>query len=217
MSKISVWWSSISKQLEQFVLKCPTCCKNFQIGTEPLITTELSSRPCEKVPSNLYEFKGALFILVLDYFSRFIETQKLSSATSSSIISALKSIFAHHSIPDSLVTHNGPQYFSSKFKLFAEAYNFAHVTSGPDYPRGNGEAERAVRMLKNLLKDAKDPFNVLKATPLPWCNLSPTQLLMERRTRTMVPEANGVLVPSWQNLTDFRKVDKQYKKKQKSQ
>ena len=118
------------------------------------------------------------------------------------------------------MTDNGPQYFSSKFKLFAEVYNFSHVTSSPYYPRGNGEAERAVRMLKNLLKDAKDPYLALisyRATPLPWCNLSPSQLLMGRRIRTVVPEADGVLVPSWPNLTEFRKVDEQYKKKQKSQ
>ena len=218
-ARISVWWPGISKQLEKFILKCPTCCKNFQIVTEPLITTELPSRPWEKVASDLYEFKGASYILVVDYFSRFIETQKLGSTTSSSIIAGLKSIFARHGIPDTLVTDNGPQYFSSKFKLFAEAYNFSHVTSSPYYPRGNGEAERAVRTLKNLLKDAKDPYLALmsyRATPLPLCNLSPTQLLIGRRIRTVVPEADGVLVPSWPNLTEFRKVDEQYKKKQKS-
>ena len=146
--------------------------------------------------------------------------QKLSSTTSSSIIATLKSIFARHGIPDTLVTDNGPQYFCSEFKLFAEAYNFSHVTSSPYYPRGNGEAERAVRTLKNLQKDAKDPYLALmsyRATPLPWCNLSPSQLLMGRRIRTVVPEADGVLVPSWPNLTEFRKVDEQYKKKQKSQ
>ena len=123
----------------------------------------------------MYEFKGASYILVVDYFSRFIETQKLSSTTSSSIIAALKSIFVRHGIPDTLVTDNGPQYFSSEFKLFAEAYSFSHVTSSPYYPRGNGEAERAVRTLKNLLKDAKDAYLALmsyRATPLPWCNLS---------------------------------------------
>ena len=50
-----------------------------------------------------------------------------------------------------------------------------------------------------------------RATPLPWCNLSPPQLLMGRRIQTVVPEADGVLIPSWPNLTEFRKVDKQIK------
>ena len=74
-----------------------------------------------------------------------------------------------------------------------------------------------MRTLKNLLKDAKDLYLALmsyRATRLPWCYLSPNQLLMGRRI-TVVPEADGVLVPSWPNLTEFRKVDEQHKKKQK--
>ena len=56
-----------------------------------------------------------------------------------------------------------------------------------------------------------------RATPLPWCNLSLAQLLMGRRIRTVVPEADGVLIPSWPNLTEFQRVDEQYKKKLKCQ
>ena len=156
----------------------------------------------------------------MDYFSRYIETQKLSSTTSSSIIIALKSIFACHGIPDVVVTDNGPQYSSSEFETFAASYNFSHITSSPYYLRGNGEVERAVRTLKNLLKEAKDPYLALiayRVTTLPWCNLSPSQLLMGRRLRTVVPETDEVLSPSWPNLTEFREVDKQYKKKLKQQ
>ena len=116
-ARISVWWPGISKPLEQFIQKCPTCCKNFQIVTEPLITTKLPSRPWEKVASDLYELKGATYILVVDYFSRFIETQKFNSTTSSSIIVALKSIFACHGILDTVVTGNSPQYSSNEFKI----------------------------------------------------------------------------------------------------
>ena len=140
-----------------------------------------------EVASDLYEFKGATYILVVDYFSRFIETQKLNSTTSSNIIVVLKSIFARHGIPDTVVTDNGPQYSSNEFKIFAESYKFFHVTSSPYYPKGNGEAERAVRTLKNLLKDVKDLYLALmsyRATPLPGCNLSPAQLLMGRRIRS---------------------------------
>ena len=106
--KIAALWSGITKQLKQFIQKCPTCCKNFQIITEPLITTELPSRPWEKLASHLYKFKGVSYILVVGYLSRFTETQKLGSTTSSSIIIAFKSIFAHHGIPDIVATDNSP-------------------------------------------------------------------------------------------------------------
>ena len=97
------------------------------------------------------------------------------------------------------MTDTGPQYSSNEFKTFAESYKFSYTTSSPYYPRGNGEAERAVRTLKTLWKDVKDPYLALlsyRATPLPWCNLSPVQLLMGRRIRTVVPEADEVLIPN---------------------
>ena len=40
---------------------------------------------------------------------------------------------------------------------------------------------------------------------------------MGRRIRAVVPEADGVLIPSWPNLTKFQQVDEQYKGKQKCQ
>ena len=104
-----------------------------------------------EIASDLYEFKGATYILVVDSFSRFIETQKLNSTTSSNIIVTLKSICPGYGIPDTVVTDNGPQYFSNEFQSFVESYSLSHVTSSLYYPRGNGEAERAVRTLKNLL------------------------------------------------------------------
>ena len=66
----------------------------------------------------------------------------------------------------------------------------------------------------------KDPYLALlsyRATPLPWCNLSPAQLLMGRRIRTVVPEADEVLIPNWPNLAEFKKVDESYRKKLKHQ
>ena len=56
-----------------------------------------------------------------------------------------------------------------------------------------------------------------RATPLPWCNLSLVQLLMGRRIRTVVPERDEILIPNWQNLAEFKKVDENYKKKLKNQ
>jgi len=54
-------------------------------------------------------------------------------------------------------------------KEFAEAYRFYHITTSPYYPRANGQAEHTVHMVKNLLKNAKDPYMALLSyhvTPL---------------------------------------------------
>uniref|UniRef100_A0A3B3RKB0 Uncharacterized protein n=1 Tax=Paramormyrops kingsleyae TaxID=1676925 RepID=A0A3B3RKB0_9TELE len=62
----------------------------------------------------------------------------------------------------------------------------------------NGEAERAVQTIKNLLKKARDPYRALlayRATPLS-NGYSPAQLLMGRRLRTTVPTLSENLRPS---------------------
>ena len=46
-----------------------------------------------KVASDLFELKGTPHIVVVDYFSRYIEVMKLTTTTSAAIISALKAIF----------------------------------------------------------------------------------------------------------------------------
>ena len=83
---------------------------------------------------------------------------QVTSTTSASIISALKSIFARHGIPGILRSDNGPQYASVEFKSFASSYGFQHLTSSPRFPQSNGQAERSVQTVKNLLKKSEDPY-----------------------------------------------------------
>ena len=95
------------------------------------------------------------------------------------------------------MSDNGPQFSSSTFSEFAGAYGFRHVTSSPRHPRSNGEAERAVQTVKNLLKKEQDPYLALlsyRSTPL-HNGYSPAQLLMGRRLRTTVPTLPRLLDP----------------------
>ena len=50
------------------------------------------------------------------------------------------------------MSDNGPQFSADLYASFAQKYGFEHVTSSPHYPQGNGEAERAVKMIKGLLR-----------------------------------------------------------------
>lgn len=126
----------------------------------------------------------------MDYYSKWIEVAKLDDLTSNNVICHLKSQFARYGIPDELISDNGPQYASSAFKEFSRSYGFFHSTSSPLYPQSNGEDERAVQTIENLLKKVQDPYKALlnyRNTPLDGIGLSPAQILMGPRLKTSLP------------------------------
>ena len=106
-------------------------------------------------------------------------------------------------------------YASEEMVAFACEYNFTHITSSPHYPQGNGFVERMVRTAKCLLsKSPSDPYLALlkyQCTPMPWCGLCPSQLLMGRQLRSNIPQHLSVLTPEWSYLTAFREKDQQLK------
>ena len=134
-AKQSVWWPGLSSQLEKLVSNCSVCCRVRVQHPEPLMPSQFPNLPWQKVASDLFVWNRAHYLLVIDYFSRYVEIAKLSGESSSNVIKHLKSIFARHGIPQEMVTDNGPQYSSHEFSKFAENYGFTHTTSSPRFPQ----------------------------------------------------------------------------------
>ncbi|GAA6094207.1 uncharacterized protein K02A2.6-like, partial [Tachysurus ichikawai] len=192
------------------VERCKICAREAQIPAEPLLTTELLSRPWQRVVADLFQWQNGNYLIMVDYFSCYIEVCSLQGSTSAKqTIARFKAVFARYGCPDVLVTDNGPQFSCNEFAQFAQDYDFTHETSSPCYPRSNGEAERAVRTVKSLLAKEGDFHKALlayRATPLVHGS-SPAQLMMEKRIRTPVPVSPEQLQPQWPNLDRFREKD----------
>ena len=63
------------------------------------------------VATDLFELKGVDYLIVIDYFSRYVEVAAMQKTTKSSeLIRALKSVFARHGIPEQVRSDNGSQY-----------------------------------------------------------------------------------------------------------
>ena len=203
--------------METFVRQCSTylCTTTSHEGTNaPFSTTQTSlGKGCIRP----VRVQGQAVPSVVDYYSRYPEVIQLTATTSSSVISSMKSIFSRHGIPRTVVSNNGPQYNSAEMKDFASSYGFNHGTSS-HYPQSNGLAERTVKTVKGLLAQTTDPYLALltyRATPFPWCGLSPAELLMGWRLKTDVPQVRQLLVPNWPHLKGFEQKDMQLKLQQK--
>ena len=212
----SVWWPGISAELQEKVASCQVCSKERVQNPEPLIPSELPELPFQKVGTDLFEWEKRTYLLLVDYYSRFIEIALLGRPNAAEVINHLKSIFARHGIPETVVSDNGPQYSCEAFADFAREYQFQHITSSPGFPQSNGEAERAVKTIKNLLKKERDPYMALlsyRATPLQ-IGYSPSEMLMGRRLRTTVPTTLQQLTPKLPDRDLVRKRDEQEKERQ---
>ena len=89
-----------------------------------MIASELPQYPWQKVGVDLFHLNGAEYLVLVDYFSRYPEVQKLTSTTSATVIASLKSTFSRFGIPEIIASDNGPQFASQLFADFAKTYGF---------------------------------------------------------------------------------------------
>jgi len=202
-AKEVLYWPGMNSQIEDVVSNCQTC-SMYQRSQmkEPLIYHEVPKRPWAKVGADLFELSRKSYLILVDYYSGFIEVNQLQCTKSNEVIMCCKSQFARHGIPDILISDNGPQFSGDMFKLFANEYQFEHRTSSPYFPQSNGMAEKAVQTAKNLIKkavyDGKDPYLALleyRNTPMSDALGSPAQRLMGRRTKSIIPITEELLKP----------------------
>ena len=86
-----------------------------------------------RLRSDVFEHKGKPYLVVVDYYSKCIETSLMRDKTAGTIATHMKSIFARHGIPEELVSDNMP-YNSKEFKPFASDWGFKLTNSSPTYP-----------------------------------------------------------------------------------
>jgi len=108
------------------------------------------------IATDLFELNNLNYLIVVDYFSRFVEVAAIKKTTQShEVIRALKAIFARHGIPEQVRGDNDLQCASAEFSHFATEWDFRHTTRSPSFSQLNGEVERAVKPTNSLLKKIK--------------------------------------------------------------
>lgn len=201
-AKSLLYWPNMQQDIENEINKCRIC-ESYRPSNikEPLISHEVPQYPYEKVGSDILEYAGENYIVVVDYFSKYIEMIKLKNKTSGELIIHLKKIFSCHGIPMTLIADNVP-YSSLEFKKFSESWGFKIITTSPFYAQSNGQAEKAVGIAKNLLKKSlmsgiELDLVLLEYRNTPVCGLkySPSEMLFSRKTRTQLPINTQLLQP----------------------
>ena len=104
------------------VFFCPGMCAQLKELTDkssicqsvkPEQASPVPDRPWQRVTTDLFTFENRNYLVLVDYFSNFIELDYLPDSSSLTVIRKLKMHFARHGVPDCLVADNGPQFISS--------------------------------------------------------------------------------------------------------
>uniref|UniRef100_A0A5S6QFE8 RNA-directed DNA polymerase n=1 Tax=Trichuris muris TaxID=70415 RepID=A0A5S6QFE8_TRIMR len=215
-ARASIWWPGISHEIEEMVENCVPCASLRQARHEPMLPTLLPAYPWQVVASDIFTFRSKDYLVVIDYYSRYIEFSLLPDKTAATVIELMKAIFSRHGIPEIVRCDNGPCFSAFEFSEFANAYQFQLVTSSPRYAQSNGEAERAVLTVKSMLEKSDDIHLALLAyrtTPMA-SGFSPAELLFGRNLRTNIPVLASSLLPRQVDHGVFRERDAIEKKRQ---
>ena len=150
------WWPGIDRDIEILVKSFNGC---LQTRNKPspvsLHPWQLAERPWQWIH---IDFAGLLmqkmFLNVIDSFSKWPEVIVMKSTPATKTIDELRCLFSRWGILEQIVSDNGPQFKSDKFKQFLSENGITHLTTAPFFPATNGQAERFVQTITKALTAA---------------------------------------------------------------
>lgn len=189
----TMYWPGIDDQIEKMISACHTCQSNANKNQkEPLIAHKIPTRPFEKLACDIFEFKSNDYLVVVDFYSKWIELKQLKGKTAQDVKINLLEIFSRNGIPRIIVADNMP-FNSLECRDFAKSLDFKFETSSPHYPKSNGLAERGVQICKGIMKKTNNMQEVYlalleyRSTQPKDLSYSPSQLLQNRMIRSTIP------------------------------
>lgn len=223
--RTAVWWPKIDRAIEGFVKKCRGCSLvSAPDAPEPMMRKRLPTGPWEEIA---IDFLGPLpegqwLLVVVDYYSRFIEVVEMTRITARDTIGELATIFGRFGIPQTLRADNGPQLSAEceEFREFCRELGIKLENTTPYWPQANGEVERQNRTILKRLRIAselgKDWRLELRkfllayhATNHSVTGRSPSELMFGRRIRSKLPTMSHM------SLNDGEERDKDMTSKDK--
>lgn len=152
-------WVHIMKDALEIVKECPACQKYNIVrrGYNPLRPVfaylpgdHWAIDLCGPFPTST---KGNNYLLVMvDVCTRFNVYRPLPDKKSDTVIHTLIQVFGDFGYPKIVQSDNGTEFKNQFFKNLYTTMNIDHRLSTPYHPRGNGVAERYVRIAQEIIQ-----------------------------------------------------------------
>jgi len=179
------YWENMTKDVNLMVKTCPKCqlfrprpfpknSENYATPAEaPFVRVGLDLIGPLYVTNNNNQY----IVVLIDYFTGWVEVEPLKRIESKDIIKFLSTVFSRHGIPELLITDNGPQFISAQTKGFLDIYGIYMLPATPYHPETNGKVE-------NRNKEIGKYLRLLSKKERQWDEILPSALWVLRTVKS---------------------------------
>ena len=156
---IRVFWDSMRKDVYNYVAACQSC-QQFKYNNTPLsnpLQTHIVNEPWHTIgidimgPFPKTARQKQFLLVIVDYFTRWIEVFPLRTTTSIDIAQIMMNeVFTRYGMPTFILSDNGPQFVSNLFEHFCKTIGIQQKFTANYHPQTN-LTERVNRTLKPML------------------------------------------------------------------
>ena len=82
----------------------------------PILQPELPTRPWEKIGTDLFEYKEQNYLMIVDYYSRYIIVRKISNIRADTVSETFTQVLTEFGLPSTIMADRGTQYTSEAFR-----------------------------------------------------------------------------------------------------
>jgi len=183
----SYYWNDMVNDIKRVISKCQKCQLNRpQVYPEPTedLPTEVEGPfthlgldiigPLIKTSNN-----NQYIIVIVDYFTKWVEAEPTENVTSKDVIKFLINVFSRHGVPQVITTDNGVQFTSDMTKIFLDLYDVYVKFTSTYHPESNGLTENRNKEIGKLLR-------LLGERNKEWDEILPSALWALRTTKNVV-------------------------------
>ena len=116
--EVRPYWPGMNGVIDSLVSNCSVRAEHQNMQpAEPLKPTPTPDLPYDMVGCDIFQFESEKYVVIVDYYSKYIDVKRLESETTTGIKSALLKVFSFHGIPRTIRSNNGPQFSSVSSKV----------------------------------------------------------------------------------------------------
>ena len=183
----------MTKDIKNLVANCDKCLTYSASKPRAFNIATVADRPFEMISMDYAEFKKHYYLVIVDRYSRIPMVARTRGMATKHVLPVFQEWIRIYGKPTHVRTDGGPCFKHKEFASWCRDRDIIHEVSSPHNHESNGQAERAIREVKNLLKKTdghmetfQDALTEYKNCP-GYDGLAPTQWAFGRLQRTNVP------------------------------